>query len=325
MATKTTEPNPYERLQIVQNQDGTISRLLKVPQTPASTDPNLPALSKDVPLDQSKSTWMRLYLPRKALDSPSSSSKLPLILNFHGGGFILFSAASSNIHTFYSNLAVELSALFVSVEYRLAPEHRLPAAYDDAMDAIHWIKSAAGDDDWLRNYADFSNCFLMGTSAGSNIAYHAGLRFAAESRSQRFSPVKIKGLILHQPFFGGTRRTGSELRSVNDPMLPLSVIDLMWELALPIGADQDHEYCNPKVGGGSEVLKLVGLLGWRVFVGGSEGDPLVDRQKEFVKLLEEKGVEVVSCFTEGGFHGVEFFEPLKAKRLYVAITSFMSS
>ncbi|KAL4604300.1 hypothetical protein ACB092_10G183600 [Castanea dentata] len=98
--------------------------------------------------------------------------------------------------------------------------HRLPAAYDDAVETLHLIKT--NQDEWITKYADFSNTFIMGTSAGGNVAYHAGLR-----------------------------RTESELRLVNDPVLPLFVNDLMWELSLQIGVDLDHEYCNPTVGGGS--------------------------------------------------------------------------
>ena len=63
----------------------------------------------------------------------------------------------------------------------------------------------------------------MGGSAGGNIAYHAGLRAATEI--DKLEPLVIRGLILHQPYFGGSQRTQSELRD-NDPILPLSVCDL---------------------------------------------------------------------------------------------------
>ncbi|PON69958.1 Alpha/beta hydrolase fold [Parasponia andersonii] len=320
--------DPYQRLQIVRNDNGTITRLLKLPDTPASPDPTLPnspdVLSKDVLLDQSKSTWVRIYLPCHALDnsSTSSSSRLPLVVNFHGGGFITFSASSSLVHDFALNSAAQLSAVLVSVEYRLAPEHRLPAAYEDAMDALHWIRSA--EDDWLRSHADLAQCFLMGGSAGANIAYHAGLRAAAEAQS--LEPIKFRGLILHQPFFGGAQRSGSELRLVNDLVLPLSVSDLMWELALPVGVDRDHEYCNLTAGdGGFKGLELIGSLEWKVLVTGCDGDPLFDRQIEFVKMLEGKGVRVVAHFGEGEYHGVELVDTSKAKLLNVAIQNFMSS
>ena len=125
------------------------------------------------------------------------------------------------------------------------------------------------------------------------MAYHAGLRVASEV--ENLQPlITIKGLILHQPFFGGTQRTESELRLVNDPVLPLFVNDLMWELSLPIGVDRDHEYCNPAVDGGSQRLEKIRLLEWRVLVIDCKGDTLIDRQIELVKMMEEKGLVVAS-------------------------------
>ncbi|EXC20857.1 Carboxylesterase 1 [Morus notabilis] len=144
----------------------------------------------------------------------------------------------------------------------------------------------------------------MGDSAGGNIAYQVGL---AEVES--LLPFTIRG-ILQQPFFGGVQRSGSELRLVNDSIVPLCVCDLAWELALPIGVDRDHEYCNPTVGGGSKAVVLIGSLGWKVMVTGWDGDPLYDRQVELAKMLEAKGVRVVAHF---GHHVVEIIEPCKAK------------
>ena len=123
--------------------------------------------------------------------------------------------------------------------------HRLPAAYEDAVEALQWIKT--NTDDWLTNYVDYSNVFLMGSSAGGNIAYNAGLHAAAVDENQI---PKIQGLILVQPFFSGTRRTGSELRLENEPHLALCANDALWELSLPVGVDRDHEYCNPTAGNG---------------------------------------------------------------------------
>jgi acetyl esterase/lipase len=322
---QTASPNlgmdPYQRLQIVLNPDGTITRLLEIPETPPTSDPSLriPVLSKDIPINQSNNTWVRLFLPSEALDN--SPTKLPLVVYYHGGGFIICSPASSIFHDFCVNMAIELRVIIASVEYRLAPEHRLPAAYDDAVEALHWIRTA--QDDWLRKYADFSSCFLMGSSAGGNIAYHAGLRAADEVG--HLEPLKIRGLILHQPFFGAIQRTGSELRLVNDPVLPQSASDLMWELSLPIGVDRDHEYCNPTVGGGSKLLEKIKVLGWRIFVSGYDGDPLFDRQVESVKMLEQKFVQVVAHFGVGGCHGVEFSDPQKAKALFRVAKDFILS
>lgn len=86
-------------------------------------------------------------------------------------------------------MAAKLTAVVVSIDYCLAPMHHLPAAYEDAVEASHWIKSA--DDVWLRQFADVSKCFLMGTSTGGNISYHVGLR--ASTTIDEFAPLKIGG------------------------------------------------------------------------------------------------------------------------------------
>ena len=149
---------------------------------------------------------------------------------------------------------------------------------------------------------------------------NAGLRAAAEVNG--FGPLKIKGLILHHPFFGGLERTGSELRLGAGSGFNLKGCDLMWELSLPVGADRDHEYCNPVVRGESGQLDRVRVLDWRVLVTGCFGDLLIDRQMEFKKMLEEKGLKTVAHFGEG-HHGMEISEPLKAKELFVIINEFI--
>lgn len=314
--------DPYQYLQLTRNPDGTIIRNLSIPTSSAEPDPATATatsivVSKDVLVNQQYNTWLRIYLPRNTPVS-SSNAKLPLVVYYHGGGFILASAASTICHDFCCQMASRLPAVIVSVEYRLAPEHRLPAAYEDAMEALHCIRST--HDEWFRDFADYKNCFLMGTSAGGNMAYHAGLLAAVED----LEPLKIRGLILHHPFFGGSARTGSEVRLVNDPVFPLSVGDLMWELGLPVGADRDHEYANPMLGGGSYKLDRIMLMGWRVLVTGFYGDPLIDRQIEFVKMLERKGARAVAQFGEGGYHGYELMEPANADPLFLLIKDFIN-
>lgn len=326
MSTQTPPENltidSYKHLRIIPLPDGTIHRLPEIISSSPIPHRPVPILTKDITINQSNNTWARIFLPQQSLDYTSSHPKLPLIVWFHGGGFILCSAASTIWHDSCVNLAIELAAIVVSIEYRLAPEHRLPAAYEDAVEALYWIKSSP--DEWFRVFADLSNCFLMGNSAGANIAYRAGLRVA--ETVEDLDPLKIKGLILSQPFFGGSKRTESELRMVNDPILPLCSSDLMWDLALPIGADRDHEYCNPTVlEGDSKALMKIRELGWRIFVHWGDGDLLMDRQGELVKILREKGIIVESHFVEGHCHGVEVVEPSKYKAMYVAYKSFISS
>ncbi|KAL2334555.1 hypothetical protein Fmac_015768 [Flemingia macrophylla] len=94
--------DPCEPLPFICNPDGTFTRLNHTfPCTEASSDPTLPipVLSKDLIINQTNKTWLRLFLPRIALSS-STPKRLPLILYFHGSGFVLMSAATSMFHDF---------------------------------------------------------------------------------------------------------------------------------------------------------------------------------------------------------------------------------
>ncbi|XP_027359191.1 carboxylesterase 1-like [Abrus precatorius] len=319
MSNETTSPSnindPYRHVGLVLNPDGTLTRLRNIPNTAPSLGTSV--LTKDLTINPSNKTWLRLFLPRTALSS--NPNKLPLIVFFHGSGFIVASASSTMFHDLCVHIAETVNAVVASVDYRLAPEHRLPAAYDDATEALAWIRTS--DEEWLTRHVDYSSCFLMGNSAGATIAYFAGLRAAEKARD--LEPLKIKGLIVRQPFFGGSERTESELRLENDANLPLCVTDMLWELALPRGVGKEHEYCNVK--GGSEKLEMVKELGWRVLVSANEGDPMVDRAKELVALLKEKGVKVVCDFDEEGYHGVEHSDPSKEKRLLRVLKDFVYS
>lgn len=308
--------NDQHKPNIISNPDGSYTRLLNFPSTePDSTSATNPVLSKDIPVNPKTQTMVRLFLPRKVLDS---KTKLPIIFYYHGGAFLFLSATTTIFHEFCSNMALELQAIVVSVDYRLAPEHRLPAAYEDAIDVLHWIKTT--EEKWVREFADFSSCFLMGTSSGGNLAYRAGLR--ACEVSDHLGPVNIKGLILHHPFFGGSERTGSELKMEHDPVLSLRTCDEAWKLVLPIGADRDHEYCNPTVGDTADIWVAMRAMNCRVLVVGCYGDPLIDRQMGLAKMLEEKGVRTETHFGDG-CHGMEITNPSKAPNLLFVLKNFL--
>ncbi|KFK27949.1 hypothetical protein AALP_AA8G452300 [Arabis alpina] len=322
MSDQSPITDPYAYLNIVKNPDGSITRdVTNLPRASATPDPSSlnPVVFKDIPVNHSKSTYLRLYIPTATVNDGDSSQKLPLVIYYHGGGFILGSVDFILFHDFCSDMARDLNAIVVSASYRLAPEHRLPAAYDDGIEALDWIRKS--DDDWIRSHADFTNVYLMGTSAGGNLAYTVGLR----SVDSDLSPLQIRGLILHHPFFGGEERCGSEIRLVNDQVCPPVVADVFWDLSLPIGSDRDHEYSNPTVGGGSEKLEKIEELKWKVMVIGGEEDPVVDRQRDFSEFVKKKGIEVTERFTGGDVHGAEILDPSKRGSLFASIRDFVSS
>ncbi|KAL0792254.1 hypothetical protein Bca101_063631 [Brassica carinata] len=314
--------DPYAHIGIVKNPDGSITRdPTRFPYASAAPDPSPQnaVVSKDITVNHSNSTWMRLYVPTSKLND--SVSKLPLVVYYHGGGFVICSVDFKPFHDFCNLMARELNAVVASPSYRLAPEHRLPAAYDDGADALTFIGNSG--DEWITSHADLSRTFLAGTSAGGNLAYNAGLRSSAVAGD--LTPLRIRGLILHHPFYGGEERCESEIRHADDRVFPPSAGDVCWELCLPVGANRDHVYSNPTVGDGPEQMEMIGRLGWKVMMSGGGVDPMIDRQRDVAKLMKEKGVDVVERFTDGDVHGAELGDPAKSMTLFASIRSLIYS
>lgn len=308
--SKTKKFDPYTHLNIIRNPNGTITRLLTPPCTPASPDPRPgdSVVSKDVTLNVETQTWLRLYRPTKLPSNDNNIARLPIIIFFHHGGWLLMSASESSSHIICSQLTSETPAIIVSVNYRLAPESRLPAQYHDALDAIYWVQHQASDpngEQWIRDYVDFSRCYLYGNGCGGNIVFFVGIK----AYELQLHPLRIAGIIMNQPMFGGLQRTKSELRFATDDLLPLPVLDLMWELVLPRGVDRDHRYSNPMVNGRHKhmVCRLE-----RVLVIGFGMDPMIDKQREFVTMLVTCGVHVDARFDDVGFHNIDLVDPRRA-------------
>jgi acetyl esterase len=147
--------------------------------------------SHDIPI--------RIYRP------PVSDEAAALVLYFHGGGFILGGLDS------HDDVCAELCArtgyAVVSVDYRLAPEHLHPAAFDDVMSAFEWA-----DATYKRPI------LLCGDSAGGNLA-------AAVSHATRGHARKPIGQVLIYPGLGGDRSHGSYVTHAEAPMLTVRDLD----------------------------------------------------------------------------------------------------
>jgi acetyl esterase len=109
---------------------------------------------------------VRLYTPR-------GDGVLPVVLWLHGGGYAL--GDLDGYDGVCRQLAIDAQAAVVAVDYRLAPEHPYPAAFDDAWVALRWVASPAGADA-LGPDADPGRLAVAGDSAGASRAIAAAIQ-----------------------------------------------------------------------------------------------------------------------------------------------------
>ncbi|KAJ6303959.1 hypothetical protein OIU77_017771 [Salix suchowensis] len=204
--------------------DGTIYRSNDIGfPVPIITDQSI--VFKDCLFDKTNDLHLRLYKPTSM--SPSSpAKKFSVILFLHGGGFCVGTRAWPNFHNCCLKLASGLNALVVAPDYRLAPEHRLPAAMEDGFSALQWLQAQVSSDEgdaWVNGgEVDCDQVFVMGDSSGGNIAHHLAVRVGAGSTG--LAPVRVRGYILMAPFFGGVARTKSE-EGPSEQLLSLEILD----------------------------------------------------------------------------------------------------
>ncbi|KAL6005113.1 hypothetical protein ACLOJK_005674 [Asimina triloba] len=180
---------------------------------------------KDVQYDSSLDLSLRLYKPSDD-HVPASDSKPPVLFYFHGGGFCIVSRHWPECHANCLRLAHDLRAVVVAPDYRLAPENRLPVAYDDAFSAVRWLRdqaTAADGEKWLADAVDLDRVFVFGDSAGANIAHYLAVRLGVGSAELK--PMRVRGYVLLAPFFGAAERATSELECAPDAFLNLEHTD----------------------------------------------------------------------------------------------------
>ena len=288
--------------------DGTVNRrlasLVELTSAP-NPKPVHGVRTADVTVDPTRNLWFRLFLPA----SPSDNGSLPVVVFFHGGGFSFLSAGTVECDAVCRRFCRKLGVAVISVNYRLAPEHRFPAQYDDGIDVLRFLDCRKTDDRLLQeffNMADLSMCFLAGDSAGANIAHHVASRWTADV--DRY--VKLAGIVSIQPFFGGETRVNSEIRLRRIPVIDFKRTDWLWKAFLPRGATRDHPAANPEAAAAAAAAKL-GDRFPPVMVAVGELDPLQDWQRKYFDSLRANGMEAEMAEYPGVIHAFYFFPELK--------------
>jgi acetyl esterase/lipase len=282
--------------------DGTVNRFLLSlfdRTVPPSLAPDVAGVtSSDHAV--SENLRVRLFFPA----SSDGGSQPPVVVYFHGGGFVFHSVATAQFDALCRRLASSIPAVVASVDYRLAPEHRFPAAYEDGEAALRWALAGAGG----ALPSPPAAVFVAGDSAGGNIAHHVAARL------QR----SVAGLVLLQPFFGGEAPTASEQRLRDAPFGAPERLAWLWRAFLPPGATRDHEAANvPAAIRRAFPPALVCVGGWDVHQ---------DRQRAYADALRAAGAEEARVVEyPDAIHAFYVFEDLAdGKRLLSDVAEFVN-
>ncbi|KAL6639560.1 hypothetical protein ACP70R_023290 [Stipagrostis hirtigluma subsp. patula] len=272
-------------------------------RAPAMPRPNASGVrTADIDIDRSNGLWVRVFAPAAA----NGCSPLPVVVYFHGGGFVLFSAASRLYDDLCRRLCLGLGVVVVSVNYRLAPRHRFPAAYNDGISTLRYLDANRLDEDLVGVPVDLNNCFLAGDSAGGNIAHHVAQRWASMSSMSPPENLRLTGSVLIQPLFGGEERTEAEVELANAcSSLTLANADFCWRQFLPEGATRDHVAARV-CGGDVDVAEAFPPA--MVVVGGF--DLLKDWHARYVEEMRRHGKLVRVVEYEDAIHGFYLFSEI---------------
>jgi acetyl esterase len=221
----------------------------------------------------------RIYTPRKLR---KTSGLAPCLVFFHGGGWVIGNLETHDVVC--RKLAQEGELIVISVDYRLAPEHKFPAAVDDAITSTKWIAANA-----MKLGIDASRLIVGGDSAGGNLA--AVVALAARDGDG----PKIAGQLLIYPATDCSMKHPSHSEPETSILLTHSVIGWFMDHYLG-GADINDWRASPARAG-----SLTGLPPAYVLTAGA--DPLRDEGDEYARRLTEAGVPVTYRHFSGQFHG----------------------
>ncbi|MDP9793116.1 acetyl esterase [Catenuloplanes nepalensis] len=254
------------------------------------TDLLLGAVADGVTLDDSHAAGqtgplrIRSYRPTAHAGSP-----LPLIVNFHGGGWVVGSLDTAD--WLCSNVAAAVGAVVVSVDYRLAPTHRFPAAAEDCYAALADVTGRAAEFG-----ADPRRLAVMGDSAGGNLAAVTTLM----ARDRSGPAIAFQALI-----YPATDLTGSSPsidENADAPILTRSDVVTYRDHYLG-DADPKQPYASPLFAADHRGLP-------RAVIQVAEHDPIRDDGLRYADALRAAGVAVRSTTYAGMPHGFLAFPKL---------------
>ncbi len=209
---------------------------------------------------------------------------LPTLIYYHGGGWVLGDIASHD--GVCRDIANAAMCAVVSVDYRVAPEHKFPAAADDAIAAAEWIaKNAAGLG------IDASRLAVGGDSAGGNLSAVVALH----ARDTGAFKLKLQALI----YPSADMTTVYPSYETFAEQLPLTRVTMDWFIDLYLAnraVDSKDWRASPL-----RAKSLAGVAPAFVITAGL--DPLRDEGELYASRLRDSGVPVTAKRFEGQIHG----------------------
>ena len=222
----------------------------------------------------------RIYTP---ITLRKASDLAPCLVFFHGGGWVIGNLDTHDVVC--RKLADEGQLIVISVDYRLAPEHKFPAAIDDAIASTKWIAENA-----TQLGIDASRLMVGGDSAGGNLAAVV----AISARDGDGPDIAGQVLIYPATDFAMTQPSHSEPET--SILLTHTVIKWFRDHYLNGAADVGDWRASPV-----RAKTLVGLPPAYVLTAGA--DPLRDEGDEYARHLKQAGVPVTYRHFPGQFHG----------------------
>jgi acetyl esterase len=216
--------------------------------------------------------------------TPEGKGPFPLVVFFHGGGFVVGSLDG------YDELCRAVchrsSCVIVSVDYRLAPEHKFPAAPDDCLFATRWAAGHAPEFN-----ADPAHCVVAGDSAGGNLAAVTALRIRDEG-----GPSLDGQLLIYPVTDYHTPGTPSYLTNAKGYLLTRDTMVWFWDHYLLDASEADNPLASPLRAPDLRLLPPALVIT-------AEYDPLRDEGERYAERLQKAGVPTEHVRYNGMIHG----------------------